>query len=81
MDLIDTRHAARILGFHISSVRRWLIDRKLPGRKVFGRWRASRTAVMALAEVNKAGVEVESVPELPNYEEWAKATLARLGVS
>lgn len=81
-DLIDTSHAARILGFHLCSVRRWLIQGKLPGRKIFGRWRAYRPAVEALVKLNKQGVQVPDVPEqkADDYPAWVDAVLKKHGV-
>jgi excisionase family DNA binding protein len=47
-DYISTRHAARILGAHINTIRRWLIEGKLQGRKIGGRRKVYRPALEAM---------------------------------
>lgn len=81
-DLIDTRHAARILGVHISAIRRWLIEGKLAGKKIFGRWKASRKAVEDLARLPEPKPEPAPEPEPEPVQHrspaWVDATLRRL---
>lgn len=44
---ISTRHVARLLDCHISHVRRLVEQKKLPGKKIEGRWKVKREAVEA----------------------------------
>lgn len=65
-DRIDARAAGRLLGLHVSTVLRWLLEGKLRGYRVGGRYWLSRADVLAKVEVvgGETGGHVAAVEEL-----------------
>lgn len=47
-DLRTPKQLARVLGVHVTTVRRWIREGRLPGFRIGGRARASEAAARAL---------------------------------
>jgi len=80
-DLIKLAEAARLVGVSPASIWRWLVTGKLPGYKLFGRWRVSKADLLAAYQkgARKPRCQPSELPSSQRQHEAAVSWLQRKG--